>query len=71
MIERLGAGSARFTARMAGLFYLLMMLAGRMAVFARCGLIVAGNAAATATNLMAHPTRWQLTAAGYLLVVAF
>jgi len=56
---------------MAGLFYLLMILAGGMAVFARRGLIVAGDAAATATNLMTYPTRWQLTVAGELLVVAW
>lgn len=56
---------------MGELFYLLMMLAGGMAAFARRGLIVAGDAAATASNLMVHPARWQLAIAGELLVVAF
>jgi len=71
VIEPPGAASPRFTARMTGLFYLLMMLAGGMAAFARRGVIVAGDAAATASNLMAHPARWQLTIVGELLVVAF
>ena len=51
MIERPGATSPRFTARMAGLCHLLMMLAEGMAAFARRGLIVAGDAAATASVL--------------------
>jgi hypothetical protein len=48
--ERPGATSPRFTARMAGLCHLLMMLAEAMAAFARRGLIVAGDAAAIASN---------------------
>lgn len=70
MTEGSGAASPRFTARMAGPFYLLM-LAGGMAASARRGLIVAGDAAATASNLMAHSASWQLTTAGELPVVAF
>jgi hypothetical protein len=43
VIERPGATSRRFTARMAGLYHLLMMLAEGMAAFARRGLVVAGG----------------------------
>ena len=37
--------SPRFKARMAGVFYLLMMLTGGLGVFARGGLVVKGDAA--------------------------
>ena len=46
--------SPRLKARLAGVFYLLMMLTGGIAVSARGGLVVNGDAAATATNIMAH-----------------
>lgn len=63
--------SPRFTARMAGLCFLLMMLMGGLAVFARRGIVVAGDAAATATNILAHPSLFQLGVAAELMVVAF
>ena len=69
MLERLGARSPGFTARMTGLAYVLMTLAGVLARVARNGLIVAGDAAATATNILAHPAAYQLNIAGELLVV--
>src|SRR5258706_15764369 len=71
MLERFAARSPGFTARMAGLAYLLMTLAGVLAGFARRGLIVAGDAAATATNILAHPLAYQLNIAGEFLVGAF
>src|ERR1044072_5503298 len=71
MLERLGARSPGFTARMVGLAYVLMTLAGGLARGARSGLIVAGDAAATATNILAHPVAYQVNIAGELLVVAF
>ena len=71
MLERSGARSPGFTARMAGLAYVLMTLAGVLARVARRGLIVAGDAAATATNILAHPVAYQANIAGELLVVAF
>jgi len=71
MLERLGARSPGFTARMAGVAYLLMTLAGLVARVARSGLIVAGDAAATATNILAHPSAYQVNIAGEFLVVAF
>ena len=53
-MERLGEASPRFMARVAGGFYLLMCLPGGIATFARRGLVISGDAAATATNILAH-----------------
>ena len=55
---------------MAGLCYLLMFLAGGLATFARRGLIITGDAAATATKIMAHQSSYLLGFAGDVLVVA-
>lgn len=52
--------SPRFTARMAGLSYLLYCVIAGLAMFARRGLIVSGDAAATATNIMGHQSRYEL-----------
>lgn len=65
-----GRTSPRFRARMAGLCYLLMFLAGALATFGRRGLIITGDAAATATNIMAHQSAYLLGFAGDVLVVA-
>ncbi len=50
-IER---ASPRFKARMAGLFYFLTFLTGGVAFLAHGRLIVPGDAAATAANILAH-----------------
>ena len=39
MTKRIAETSPRFKARMAGVFYLLLMLTGGLAVFARGGLV--------------------------------
>jgi Domain of unknown function (DUF4386) len=54
------AGSPRLTARMAGFLYLLYCVLAGVAMFARRGLLVGGDAAATATNIMAHRSLYQL-----------
>lgn len=69
-MEAIGNSSPRFRARMAGLCYLLMFLAGGLATFGRRGLIIGGDAAATATNIMAHQSSYLLGFAGDVLVVA-
>jgi hypothetical protein len=66
----IAAASPRFTARMAGLFYLLYCVLAGVAMFARRGLLVAGDAAATATNIMAHQSLYQLGFACDLLGIA-
>jgi hypothetical protein len=46
MMERITETSPRFKARIADVFYLLMMLPGGLARYARGGLFVTGDAAA-------------------------
>lgn len=62
--------SPRFKARLAGVFYLLTFVTGGLAIFARHGLVVDEDAAATATNILAHESLFRLGSAGDLLVVA-
>lgn len=63
-MESLAGASPRLKARMAGVFWLLCILTGSFALFAIRGIFVTGDAAATATNLLAHETayRWGLVA---------
>ena len=51
MSERTVEKSPRFKARIAGVFYLLMILTGEIGIQIRGGLIVNGDAAATATDI--------------------
>jgi len=69
-MEPTEASSPRFGARMGGVFYVLMAVSGGLATFARRGLLVAGDAATTATNILAHQSMYLLAFAGDLLVVA-
>jgi hypothetical protein len=71
MRERIVETSPRFTARIAGAFYLLMMVAGGLALFARRGLVVNGDAVATATNILAHQPSYLLSFVGEIFVAAF
>jgi hypothetical protein len=71
LTRRIKEASPRLTARIAGVFYLLMMLAGGLALFARRGLVVSGDAAATAANILAHEPSFILSFAAEILVVAF
>jgi hypothetical protein len=68
--ESTGTLSPRLTARMAGLFYLLMSVFGEAANLARRGLIVSGDATATAVNIQAHQSLYLLGYAGDILMVA-
>ncbi len=68
--EPIGEASPRLKARVAGGFYLLMMVAGGLAMYARSGLIVKGDAAATATNILEHESSFILSFASEILVVA-
>jgi uncharacterized protein DUF4386 len=69
-MERIAETSPRSKARVAGVFYLLTFVTGGLAIFARHGLVVDGDPAATATNMLAHESLFRLGTAGDLLVVA-
>jgi uncharacterized protein DUF4386 len=61
--------SIRFKARVAGFFYFLLFPFGALSLLARRGLVVKGDAAATAAGLLLHETSWRLGIAGDLLAV--
>ncbi len=52
MMERIAEASPRFKAKIAGVFYLLTILTGGFALFDGGWLVVNGDAAATATNIL-------------------
>lgn len=63
--------SPRFTARIAGAFYLLTMLGGIFAQsFVSDRLVIAGDAAATATNILTHESLYRLGFAVFLVELA-
>ncbi|MBZ5683282.1 MAG: DUF4386 domain-containing protein [Acidobacteriia bacterium] len=60
MMERIAETSPRFKARIAGVFYLLTILMRMFVeIFVRNRLVVSDNAAATATNILAHEPLWR------------
>jgi hypothetical protein len=70
MTNRTAEPSLRKTARIAGLLYLMIIVAGIFAEFAvRSNLIVAGDAAATADNIMASEGLFRLGIAGDLIMI--
>src|SRR5271169_4714677 len=72
MMKRIAEASPRFTARMAGAFQLLEAItAASPGVFILGRLVVAGNAAATAANILGHERLFWLGFASSLIGVAF
>jgi Domain of unknown function (DUF4386) len=71
MTERIAEASPRLKARITGVLYLLTMLTGIFAQgFVSERLVVDGNAAATAANILAHRGLFQLGFAVYLVEMA-
>src|ERR1700674_4042404 len=60
MMERMAEASPRFKARIAGVFYLVTTLTRMFVeIFVRNRLVVSDDAAATATNILAHEPVWR------------
>ncbi len=72
MMERIAEASPRFKARIAGVLYLLIIVAAIFAEFFVLGrLVVYGDAAATADNILGHERLFWLGFASSLIGVAF
>jgi hypothetical protein len=70
-MERIAEASPRFKARVAGALSLLTLLTGTFAqMFVSGRLVVEGDAAATAANILAHKSFFQLGFAVYLFEMA-
>ena len=70
-MERIAKASPRVKARIAGVFYLLTILARVIAdAFVRNRLVVSDDAAATATNIMAHQPLFRLGFAADIVAFA-
>jgi hypothetical protein len=69
-MRSIAGASPRFTARMVSVFYLLYVVLAGLASFARHGIIIRGDAAATTTNIVTHQSLYQVGSACDLLSVA-
>ena len=69
--ERIAEASPRFKARIAGVLYLIIIIAASFAeFFVRGRLVVGGDPAATATNILAHEPSYRLGASAVLIYLS-
>ena len=70
MVERVAEESPRFKARVAGFFYFLLIPCGVLSLLPRGGIVIKGDAAATATHLLLQETafRWSVAADLFAIV---
>lgn len=59
--ERIAEGTPRSKARIAGTFWLATFIAGVVSLIVRNKLVVSGDAAATAANILVHPALFRLS----------
>jgi Domain of unknown function (DUF4386) len=70
MLDRIADLSQRTAARVAGVLYLLLIIFGIFAeLVVRSKFIVAGNAAETASNILASPGLWRIGFASDMLMI--
>jgi hypothetical protein len=70
MTDPVAAASLRPRAKTAGIVYLLYFVTAVSAAFLTRGIVVSGDAAATATNIVAHQTFFRLAVATNLIATA-
>ena len=68
MMEQIAGASPRLKARIAGALWLIIIVAASFAeFFVRSKIVVGGDAAATATNILAHEPLYRSGAAAVLI----
>ncbi len=70
MTEQISRASPRLHARIAGLMYLIIIVAGGLDFYSGSALIVWGDAAATAGNILASEHLWRLSFAALPVMLA-
>jgi len=72
MTTRIAQSSPQVYARIGGILYLMIIVAGAFGeIFVRGTLIVSGDAASTASNIMASQSLWRIGIAGDIIVHVF
>lgn len=69
MTDPLSHASARLHARVAGLLYLIIIVAGAVGYTTHSSLIVWNDAAATASNILASEQSWRLSSVAMLVML--